>query len=200
MNTNTYIDLLRHGETVGGTRFRGSTDDPLTAFGWEQLWATTDKNESCWNRIITSPLGRCADFAESLGQKHSTPVTRDERFQEMHFGKWEGRSVDELMKTDIDGLTNFWNDPVCNTPPQAESLTDFERRVLAGWRDITSKYLGENILLVTHGGVIRLLICHILQRPLQRILEVEVKHAAIHGIRIEHAQQYKNTTILETET
>ena len=198
MKANTYIDLLRHGETVGGNCFRGSTNDPLTELGWTQLWAVTDENESCWDRIITSPLRRCADFAQSLGQKHSILTTRDERFQELHFGAWEGRSADELMKTDADALSQFWNDPVCNTPPQGESLLDFERRVLSGWEDILSANMGERILLVTHGGVIRLLLCHILQRPLQCLLEFEIGHATIQPIRVEHTPRGLRATLIET--
>ena len=197
MKTNTYVDLLRHGETVGGTCFRGSTDDPLTELGWRQLWETIEKNESCWDRIITSPLIRCADFSKYLGQKLSIPVTHDEQFKEMHFGAWEGCSANDLMTIDADALSQFWNDPVSYTPPQAEPLLDFERRVMSGWQNILSRYSGERILLITHGGVIRLLLCHIHQRPLQRILEVEVGHASMHGIRVEHANKFTNREFIE---
>jgi alpha-ribazole phosphatase len=199
MKANTHIDLLRHGETVGGTCFRGSTNDPLTELGWAQLWDATDENGSYWDRVITSPLGRCADFAQSLGQKHSIQIARDERFQELHFGTWEGRSAEELMKTDADALSQFWNDPVSNTPPQGESLMDFERRVLSGWKDILSNHMGEKILLITHGGVIRLLLCHILQRPLQRLLEFEIGHATIQQICVEHTPKGLQASLIETK-
>lgn len=199
MSVNTVIDLLRHGETVGGSRFRGSTDDPLTERGWTQLWAAIEKDGPCWDRIISSPLKRCADFARALGQQHSMPFTIDERFQEMHFGAWEGRSAAELMATDADALTRFWNDPLRHTPPQAEPLTDFEARVLAAWRDVVNNYAGEKILLITHGGVIRVLLCHIQQHPIERLLEFEVGHAAIQRIHTEHAQEHNNPTVLTSQ-
>jgi len=111
VSNNTIIDLLRHGETKGGTCFRGSTNDSLTTLGWTQLRYATDKHidkyETAWDRIITSPLCRCADFAQSLGEKYAIPVTCDKRLQEMHFGEWEGHTVDELMKTDADALSRF---------------------------------------------------------------------------------------------
>jgi alpha-ribazole phosphatase len=203
MSNHTFIDLLRHGETEGGTRFRGSTNDSLTTLGWAQLRHATDKHiekhETTWDRIITSPLDRCADFAQFLGEKYAIPVTSDKRLQEMHFGEWEGRTVDELMETDMDALSQFWSDPIANTPPQAETLIDFEKRVLSGWRDITHQFLGERILLVTHGGVIRLLLGHILQRPLQRLLEIKAGHAVMHHIRIEHTQPHTSTAFIETK-
>jgi alpha-ribazole phosphatase len=182
--TNTIIDLLRHGETIGSACFRGSTDDPLTEHGWVQMREATVAHGSCWDHIITSPLKRCADFAHMLGQQHSLPLTLDERFKEMHFGTWEGRSASELMTTDADALTQFWNNPLRHTPPQAESLADFEARVLSAWRDIVTRCIGEKTLLITHGGVIRVLLCHIRQHPIERLLEFEVGHAAMQHIHI----------------
>ncbi len=187
-NTQTIIDLLRHGETVGGSRFRGSIDDALTENGWSQMNAAIvqemENHSQTWNRIISSPLQRCADFAHKLGQKHSLPVSLDSRFKEMHFGRWEGYTAAELMSTDENALTQFWNDPVQNTPPEAEPLLEFEQRVLSAWADLLQDYRGERILLVTHGGVMRVLLCHVQQRPIKQLLEIEVKHAALKQLRI----------------
>lgn len=187
-NMQTIVDLLRHGETVGGSRFRGSIDDALTENGWSQMNAAitqeTTNSTQTWNRIISSPLQRCADFAHQLGQQHSLPVSFDTRFKEMHFGRWEGRTAAELMSTDENALTQFWNDPVQNTPPEAEPLLEFEQRVLSAWTDLLRDYRGERILLVTHGGVIRVLLCHVQQRPIKQLLEIEVKHAALKQVRI----------------
>ncbi|VAW85909.1 Alpha-ribazole-5'-phosphate phosphatase [hydrothermal vent metagenome] len=182
------IDLLRHGETTHGNRFRGSIDDVLTAYGEQQMWQAVEQNATHWDRIISSPLKRCADFADVLSQKQKRPLTLDKRFKEMHFGAWEGRTAAELMETDADALSNFWHDPVQYTPPEAEPLIDFEHRVVCAWQEIISRYAGENILLVTHGGVIRLLLCHVLQSPIKQLLKFEVKHAAIEKIAISGSQ------------
>ncbi|HEB62852.1 MAG TPA: histidine phosphatase family protein [Gammaproteobacteria bacterium] len=184
MSTDTFIDLLRHGETSGGACLRGSIDDALTEFGLSQMRAAIDQRDPCWDHIISSPLKRCADFAHELARQHSIALTVDRRFQEIHFGQWEGCFVEDLMKTDADALTNFWNDPVKYTPPEAEPLLDFEVRIVAAWQEIIARHAGEKILLVTHGGVIRLLLCHILNHPVRRMLEFEVKHAAIEHIHI----------------
>jgi len=197
LKVDTYVDLLRHGETVGGTCFRGSTNDPLTELGWRQLWEAVEQNKSSWDRIITSPLIRCSDFAKSLGQELSIPVISDRYFKEMHFGTWEGYSVNDLLEMDADALSKFWNGPVSFTPPQAEPLLDFEKRVMSGWQNILSDYSGKKILLITHGGVIRLLLCRIRQRHLQRILEIEVGHATMYRIRVEHAKECSDTEFIE---
>lgn len=190
--THTCIDLLRHGETVGGARFRGSIDDALTESGWSQMSASVsqalEEGQIKWDRIISSPLQRCADFAHKLGEQHALPVSLEPRFKEMHFGDWEGRSAVELMATDEQALTQFWNDPLQFTPPAAEPLRDFERRVLSAWDELLRNYQSEKILLVTHGGVIRVLLCHVQQRPIQQLLSIEVKHAAFIPLRIAHTE------------
>lgn len=176
------LDLLRHGETEGGARYCGTTDDPLTGAGWEQMWAAV-RHDTHWDRIVTSPLRRCAQFAHTLARQHSIPLTLDERLAEMHFGAWEGRSAAELMSTDPDALARFWEDPATHAPAGAEPLAHFAERVLTAWHDIVRGHAGRRILLVTHGGVIRVILCHVLRRPVERLLELDVGHAALYRIR-----------------
>lgn len=183
----TFIDLLRHGETENSQRYCGSTDYPLTQLGWAQMWHTVEENPSRWQQIITSPLARCTDFAHVLGQRYLIPVTQDARVREIHFGEWEDRSAAELMQTDADALSRFWHNPLSYPPPHGEYLLDFEARVLSAWHDIRQQYSGKRILLITHSGVIRVIMCHIQQHPLERLLEFEVSHAGIKHVSIEQS-------------
>ncbi len=197
MDGMTHIHLLRHGETQGGSRFNGSTDVALSEHGWSQMQAAVE-NENKWDRIISSPLSRCADFAQTLKQQLAIPLQFDTRIKEIHFGVWEGKKAEEILLDDNEALTRYWQDPTQYTPLGGEPLVDFETRILSFWQEMINAYQGENILLVAHGGVIRLLLCHILQRPLQRMLEVEVAHATIHRIHIEHSQ-HTCTAYIETK-
>ena len=176
------IGLLRHGVVEGGNRFRGRTDDPLTAAGWEQMWAAV-KNDVRWEGIVTSPLRRCAQFARTLARQRSIPLTLDARLAEMHFGSWEGRSAAELMSADPEALARFWDDPAAHTPAGAEPLACFAPRVLEAWNGIVRDHPGRRVLLVTHGGVMRVILCHVLRRPVERLLEFDVGHAALHRVR-----------------
>ncbi len=190
MTNISYIDLLRHGETKNSYRFNGSTDNPLTENGWTQMRASIDKMAIPWQHIITSPLIRCAGFAQFAAEYLAIPTTQDERLREIHFGDWEGLSPAELMLTDADALSRFWRNPIDNPPPQAEHLLDFKTRVLSVWTDINTHFSDKNILLITHSGVIRTLLCHIQQHPIERLMEFEVEHAAIRRIQITN---HKNT-------
>lgn len=193
MQATRFIDLMRHGETVGGAGFRGSTEAALSERGWAQMRTAVD-NQPAWDRIISSPLSRCADFARTLEQQHDIGLQFDARIQEIHFGEWEGQTAETLMQTDAEALTRYWQDPTQYTPPEGEALTGFNTRVLSFWQELIEKPVGEKILLVTHGGVIRVLLCHVLQRPLQHLLEFEIGHATIQRIRIEHTPRGLRTT------
>src|SRR5688500_15034252 len=170
----TFIDLLRHGETENSHRYCGSTDYPLTPLGWTQMWNTIEKNPTKWQQIITYPLTPCGNFAQALGQRYSIPVTQDARIQEIHFGECENQSAAELMQTHADALYRFWQNPLTYPPPKAEHLSNFEARVLSAWYEIQQQFVDKRILLITHSGVIRVIICHIQQHPVERLLEFEV--------------------------
>ncbi len=192
------IGLLRHGEVEGGTCFRGSTDDPLTAIGLTQMRVATEGSHH-WDQVISSPLARCASFAKEFAWRHSLPLIFDDRLQEMYFGAWEGRTAAELIDEDPVALEQFWTDPDTHSPPGGEPLSHFRARVLETWNMIIHIHTKQRILLVTHGGVIRVLLCHVLQRPVGKLLEIEVKHGALHTLRISVDENKMPTAQLITQ-
>ncbi|MEK6686482.1 MAG: alpha-ribazole phosphatase family protein [Pseudomonadota bacterium] len=196
----TFIDLLRHGKTENSQRYCGSTNHPLTPLGWTQMWNATDKKPPQWQQIITSPLGRCAHFAQALEQRYAIPVTQDARLQEIHFGGWENQSAADLMQIDADALSRFWQNPIRYPPPDAEHLLDFEIRVLAAWHHIIQQFNDQKILLITHSGVIRIIICHIQQHPIERLLEFEVPHAGMKHVCIDPAKHPQAMLISDPRT
>ncbi|MBT2341806.1 MULTISPECIES: alpha-ribazole phosphatase family protein [Pseudomonas] len=177
------LDLLRHGETELGGGLRGSLDDALTAKGWEQMHGAVAQGGP-WDRLVSSPLQRCARFAEQLGARLGVPVQLDKDLQELHFGAWEGRSAAALMETDADGLGWFWADPYGFTPPDGEPVLEFSNRVLAAIGRLHAAYAGQRVLLVSHGGVMRLLLAQARGLPREQLLNVEVGHGALFGLRV----------------
>lgn len=175
-----HLDLLRHGETeIGG--FRGSLDDALTERGWAQLHAAVAEC-SGWDRIVSSPLQRCARFAQVLAEQRGLPLSFEAGLQELHFGAWEGLSAAQLMQTDEAGLGLFWNDPYGFTPPDGEPMLDFSARIHAALSRLHLHYAGERLLLVVHGGVMRLLLAEARGLPREQLLQVEVGHGALFSV------------------
>ncbi|EIK71163.1 alpha-ribazole phosphatase [Pseudomonas synxantha BG33R] len=178
-----HLDLLRHGETELGGGLRGSLDDALTARGWEQMRAAV-VGQGPWDRLIGSPLQRCALFAQELGAQLGLPVSLEPALQELHFGAWEGQSAAALMETDAEGLGLFWADPYAFTPPQGEPVSAFSERVLGAVSRLHQAYAGQRVLLVSHGGVMRLLLARARGMPREQLLNVEVGHGALFSLQV----------------
>ncbi|WP_247267669.1 MULTISPECIES: alpha-ribazole phosphatase family protein [Pseudomonas] len=178
------LDLLRHGETELGGGLRGSLDDALTEKGWAQMRAAVVAGGP-WDRLISSPLQRCARFAAELGEQLNLPVQLETDLQELHFGAWEGQSAAALMETDAEALGLFWADPYAFTPPQGEPVSEFAARVLGAVARLHQAHAGERILLISHGGVMRLLLAQARGLPREQLLNVEVAHASLFALSVE---------------
>lgn len=183
-NLITTLDLMRHGEPVGGRKYRGQLDDPLSEKGWAQMRRAV--GEHCpWQAIVSSPLLRCADFARELAARHGLPLALDDRLVELGFGAWEGRTADELTVEDPEALIRFRRDPVAHAPPGAEPLAGFRSRILEAWNALHTRHRGKQVLVVAHAGVIRMMVAHVLEIPLQHIFRLQVPSAGITRLRFE---------------
>lgn len=182
----TMMDLMRHGEPVGGRRYRGQTDDPLSETGWRQMRAAVG-DQAPWHTVVSSPLSRCMEFAKELTERHGLPLEVDVRIKELGYGEWEGLTPDELLAADPDILQRFRNDPLRHAPPGAEPLAVFRERVLAAWEELGERHQGKHVLVIAHAGVIRLVVNHILGGTMDRLFRLHVPCAGITRIRIDHA-------------
>jgi len=181
---STTIDLIRHGEPVGGRRYRGQLDDPLSEKGWQQMREAV-ADHAPWDRIVSSSLSRCSEFARELAERHTLPLTIEPRLVEIGFGEWEGRTAEELMVSDADILMRFWSDPLNNTPPGGERLADFRDRIVAAWDQLLNDFSGQHLLIVGHAGMMRMILRHVLDMPLDKMFRLQVPSAGISRIQVD---------------
>lgn len=180
----TIIDILRHGEPVGGSRYRGQIDDPLSEKGWLQM-RTAVQGRDEWQQIVSSDLARCADFARELGGRLAVDVELEPAFREVGFGRWEGKSASELLAEDPEGTAAFWRDPINNTPPGAEPLPVFHQRVISAWQSLLERHRGKHLLLVGHAGMMRILLLHALGLPLESFYRFDPRNASMVRLRVD---------------
>ena len=159
--TTTFFDLIRHGEPAGGHKYRGHRDDPLSELGWQQMRDAIGKDEE-WDHILTSPLLRCREFASELSAQLKVPVTVAEGFKEICFGDWEGKTREQVAQEYGDHQANFWRNAENYPPPNAETVQDFYQRIGTAWQHWSKELAGQKVLLVCHGGVIRMVLGHVL--------------------------------------
>lgn len=179
------IDLLRHGQSTLSHTLRGSTDDDLTELGWSQMQHSIDQslhaqdNEAVpWDVIFSSPLKRCRLFADRIAQQIEKPVFYHANLQEMHFGDWEALSTQYIYENEPELLANFWQQPTLFSPPNAETMQNFHLRVINGLTNIQQHMQAnhwQHALLVTHGGVIKLLKCIALKHALDDLLKMSAE-------------------------
>ncbi|MEH6419140.1 histidine phosphatase family protein [Pseudomonas sp. CGJS7] len=178
-STALSIDLLRHGDT-GHRSYRGQLDDSLLQLGWRQMRDAVLGRD--WDVVVSSPLQRCAAFAQELAQARGLPLALEPRLREYHFGAWQGLAVDVIAAEQGEALARFWADPVAHPPPAAERFGDFAARLTAAADAIAHDYAGQRVLVVTHGGVIRLLRCLSVGRRYTDLLNIDVAHASLHAL------------------
>ncbi len=184
MSTTTIIDFIRHGEPEGGSRYRGhAIDDPLSDKGWEQMWHGVG-DTAPWDMILSSPLIRCAQFAEALGERHNIPVIINEQLKEIGFGVWEGKTKDELKSERGEEFAAFYADPVNNTPQGAEPVSSFFQRISAVFDSIRDHHEGRHLLVVAHAGVIRAALVHAIGAGAASIYRFEVSNGKISRVEI----------------
>ena len=176
-----YLDFLRHGETSLSHTLRGRTDDALTAKGWAQMRSTITQSEQtgqAWDVIYSSPLQRCRLFSEQWAEQKQLPLYIEPNLQEMDFGEWEAQSTERLYQLYPDELAQFWQTPLSFTPPQAESLLTFKSRVLESVETLTQQMYAQGwtrALIISHGGVIKLLKCQALKQHDNDLLKMSAE-------------------------
>ncbi|CAA0082980.1 Putative phosphoserine phosphatase 2 [Zhongshania aliphaticivorans] len=186
--SKTQIDLLRHGACEGGEIFRGSTDVALSELGWQQMHDKVATMGPNWDHIVSSPLQRCQRFAETLASEQKTPVTVCNDLREMHFGDWEGLPHDVARQQYPQEWSDFWESPAEASPPNGEAMPDFCRRVTTELDRIAEQYRGQSALLVVHGAVIRVMICHWLGMPMGAMTRLSVPYAGLTRFTVYHQE------------
>ena len=184
MKTETLVDLIRHGEPVGGRRYRGNgTNDPLSELGWQQMWRAVGE-ENPWHQVVTSPLERCRAFAAALACRHELPLAVEPELREVGMGSWEGRTPAEVREREPASYERFYRDPVGQRPPGAEPLENLIVRVGRAYDTLVACHPGRHLLLVVHAGVMRALAGRVLRAAPERWYRIRIDYAGL--IRIRH--------------
>lgn len=185
------IDILRHGQPDGGEVLRGRVDHPLSPAGWDQMYASTGlaadaatASPSPWSRVISSPLQRCRHFAEQFSARLGLPLAVDEQWQEINYGDWDGMPVSEWRKVAADQFRAFRQDMTALAPPGGEDFMSFRDRVLRAWDGILALPEPSHVLLVTHGGVMRVILPTVLGIPLNHTGVLHIPFACLSRIEV----------------
>ena len=172
----TAVDFLRHGETETPEVLLGRMDAPLSSSG--QAAVARQTRGHTWAAIVASPLGRTRASAEIAAGGRT--VETDADWREIDFGDWDGRPRREIAG-DV-RLGAFYADPDVNPPPNGEAMRAVRTRVTAALERLAAQGDGP-VLVVAHGGSIRMALSVLLAIPLERLWAIRIACATL--IRVE---------------
>ena len=156
--------MMRHGETVWNTerRYQGMTDIELSEEGLRQAQCAAERFKSIdIDKIYCSPLKRAAATAKPIAEEKNLEINFEDGFREIFFGEWEGMTVPDLTEKYGDDYINFIKEPHNYGFPGEGSIDNVIERLKPAIDRIIENDEG-NVLIVSHGGIIRLMLMYIM--------------------------------------
>ncbi|MCP4673063.1 MAG: alpha-ribazole phosphatase [Desulfobacula sp.] len=189
---NSLIFLLRHGQIQDHEtkRFIGQTDIPLDSTGIKQAMSWQKSFASIkFNTVYSSTLKRCSKTAQIVSPQNYINI--DSRLNEIDLGEWDGKTFDEIKKNHSEEFKKRGRQIYHFQPARGESFKDLSKRILPFFNKLNTKPLEFNIrgnktLVVTHAGVIRMLVCHILGINPQDMFKTKLDYGQLFVLKIEH--------------
>ncbi len=134
--------------------------------------------------VYCSPLSRAAASAEIIAAPFGLEPIALADLRERHFGVWEGMSFAEIRAAWPDHFTAWAADPLGFSPPEGENTLAVARRGRAAIKKILAAHPGREVVVVAHGGINRVILCHFLQLPLRHIFRIEQSLACLNIIEL----------------
>ncbi|MBL0224071.1 MAG: alpha-ribazole phosphatase [Geobacteraceae bacterium] len=176
MTPHTRIHLIRHGQVAGydQPRYNGQTDVALTDLGVEQYHRLRERlADSPISACYTSDLTRCVIGAQIICEQFGIEPVRRSELRELNIGVWEGLTWQEIQSNWPEEWQARLADLVNYRVPQGENLLDVQTRVMPVVREIVERHKGQEVLVVGHGGVNRVVLLNAIGAPLAGMFNIE---------------------------
>ncbi|WP_026477897.1 histidine phosphatase family protein [Alkaliphilus transvaalensis] len=195
--------IVRHGETKWNIegRTQGLQDSALTEKGLRQaeLLANRLKTEEI-DIIFSSSLDRAKTTAGIIADYLHIPCHYKEELKELGFGKWEGLTLDEIKEHYPKELNDWHYNPHLCKIPEGEDILLVQKRMIQLFNELQHRP-EENVLLVSHGAVIKLFLLAFLEMPLNHYYRITQTNCAINIIEFKNKgpvlTKYNDTSYME---
>ncbi|MGD0229182.1 MAG: histidine phosphatase family protein [Syntrophorhabdales bacterium] len=179
----TRLFLIRHGETVDEDTkkvYKGKIDIPLSETGIARMRrAAAFLAAFRLDRVYTSSLSRAMDTGRIIAEAQGLDIEALAAFEEIGFGDWEGLSFSEIRERYPEEMTAWLADPVHYVPPGGESFQSVQKRGMDALWGIVDGHKGQNIAVVAHAGILRIMIFALLDITLTNIFRIAQGYGGI---------------------
>lgn len=166
------IYLIRHTTPlIAKGLIYGRLDVPLAETFAQEKAALLAELPAAFDVVYSSPATRCRKLAEAIDSAYLI----EEALSELDFGDWEGLTWDTVNRAESE---EWMKDFLNLSPPNGESMLQMEKRVMAFWQRLCAAP-HRSAALVTHGGVIRILLAQERKIALQDVFELKVGFAEV---------------------
>jgi broad specificity phosphatase PhoE len=155
-----HLYVIRHGETEWNKqkRSQGRLDSSLTDKGKKDARSLGARlQDTKFRQIISSPSGRTLETARLVKGERMIPLMTDERLMEIDLGAWQGKTEDEIKSLYPEEFAAYWNEPEIYKSVGGETFLQVQQRLKDFLEDLEKTVSDGNILIVTHGVVIKTL-------------------------------------------
>jgi len=190
----TKIFFVRHGQTKANVLrlLFGHLDWDLNKNGIRQAKRVgASLALAQFDHIISSPLKRAKHTAKIIAKRlvraglaPAPKIIIDKNLIEKSEGTWEGRDFWQVRKEESKSYYKWLKDPFKNRPPKGESVLDLHKRVKKFYKTILRKYLGKNIIVVTHSGLIKVFILNLLSTNINKFWHLKVECGSITEVHL----------------
>jgi alpha-ribazole phosphatase len=185
MTRKTRIYLIRHGEVAGaGTpRYNGHADVALSERGVAQYHGLKDRFHGAnITACYSSDLNRCVTGARILGEHLGVAPVLEPSLRELNIGIWEGMTWSDIIARYPSEWQARLADIVNYRVPRGENLLDLAGRALPVIDGIVARHRGEEVLVVGHGGLNRVILLTAIGAPLSALFNIEQTYACLNVI------------------
>jgi 2,3-bisphosphoglycerate-dependent phosphoglycerate mutase len=187
LHTHTQICLVRHGETDWNAqhRLQGHEDIPLNARGLAQADALADELRSCsFAAIYHSDLQRATSTARAVAAERGIPMIAEPSLRERHFGDIQGLTRNEAEQRFPGVYPRIRaREPFEQPPGNGESLNAFAQRIGRIFSSIAANHLGQQILIVSHGGCMDIMYRIVTGKPLTEVRDFPLGNATLNWVQ-----------------